>query len=158
MSDVKIDQQKLYNKALRALIRQGKASLGRKPTGELTCMYLANDGCRCGIGHLFPKRLRRAAMEFKQVDELLSSWGSELELYLGDASDEFLIKLQRAHDNSAIEDSRPVDCNARSPRDFLVALQDGARDLAGRYGLTRIPDRVWIDAIASASTTVPVIA
>lgn len=89
-------RQEIFDTVAVAILKQGKPSM-RFDNGSAYCVYLADDGSRCAVGHLFnDKELREYGGSImgissivKDTNGLRSSLGQEVDL---------LSQLQSAHD------------------------------------------------------------
>jgi hypothetical protein len=98
--ETQMTRQEIFDTVAAAILKQGKPSM-RFDNGSAYCVYLADDGSRCAVGHLFnDKELMeygRSIMGIssivKDTNGLRSSLGQEVDL---------LSQLQSAHDIPAI--------------------------------------------------------
>jgi hypothetical protein len=128
--------QDIFDFVVFKLIQQGKQAM-TSTAASITCAYLAEDGCKCGIGQIIPDGLYNPGLEGNIVKDLLRSPSSnhrglisptsfitQLRAWVGGDEEraEFLTGLQTAHDMAGAID-------------FLGVFRSSARKLAARHGL-----------------------
>jgi hypothetical protein len=92
--------QKLFNKIVRHIHKQGKPALNGSE-----CAYRGDNGTRCAIGSVLPNKLYKKQMEGKSVNGLLEDHPNVLNHFKNvygitrtDHEISFLKRMQNAHD------------------------------------------------------------
>lgn len=128
-----LTNQQLFDNAYLGVIAQGKLALSRYGS----CVYLSEDGCKCGIGQSIPSNLYDRSIEGRTFGDLsdprwvddrkrlrvgLAHLFSEVNKRLAEA-------IQLAHD----------DARTMQPNDPVAYFRRQMISLAEYYGLT-VPD------------------
>lgn len=66
-----LTRQQAFNQVCEHLMQQGQRAVA---SNNVTCQYLATDGCKCAIGCLIPLDEYVPQMEGKNVDELMKEF------------------------------------------------------------------------------------
>jgi hypothetical protein len=112
--------QEALNKAVTAMREQGAPARGYRD-GRDVCLYVANKGKRCAVGHLLTNEEIATLVERGKV---LAPAGS-IRVHcpsLQGLPPAFLFELQRCHDNASV-------------LNFLPEFEEAARKLAHKYEL-----------------------
>lgn len=115
------NRQKVFDKALSHLRKQG-----RKSMGHIGCAYRGGEGLKCAIGIFIPDRKYRSSMEGCKVNDIISA----LPIAVTTAGYAFLTAVQeRLHDDIPTEDGGL----------FMEFLEENASILAESYDLKYTP-------------------
>ena len=116
------NKQELFNQVYTALVAQGKPAFSQE---DARCMYLdKKTGRKCAIGHLIPDGHPAQEHNFA----VRSLYYEHPELFENGTDIPFLVRLQEAHDNSALD---PV-----SAPEWLSHFKKHMYLLANQYKLT----------------------
>ncbi len=119
--------QQIFDTVLEKLLAQGCRSRLGDSHIDSYCAYRGNNGTKCAIGHLIPDELYKEEIEGLTVATKWHRVRDCLPLEIqefGDKNKEFLIELQRAHDQAYI------------PSDFRQLFQNYMKAIAEQYHLT----------------------
>lgn len=112
--------QKIFDRAVGGILKQGRASITIDINDRPQCMYRGYNDTKCAVGHLIPDDIYDPKMEIGIV--VLCGENLKIRELFKDVNINMLRALQRAHDNS--NEIRFVD-------DFKIK----AFDVAAYYSL-----------------------
>jgi hypothetical protein len=93
--------QKLFNKAVRAIRKQGQPSVNEYGI----CSYRGINGNRCIFGWLIPNKMYNKKMEYRSASILLMEFPklkNHLKRMYGDIDSDFFNELQLIHDSALV--------------------------------------------------------
>lgn len=91
--------QKLFDRAVGGILKQGKASIIIDDNDRPHCMYRGDNGTKCAIGHLIPDSKYDEKMENLGFEQLLNR--DVFPYKYGRKYQNFLADLQTLHDNNS---------------------------------------------------------
>lgn len=126
--------QKLFDRAVGGVLKQGTSSLKINQYGGSICMYRGDNGTKCAIGHLIPDSKYDEKMENNGIERLLDhnlfpyKYGAK---YLNQ-----LAELQQLHDfNANRYDTEKLSFVKKADKQFISDFKIAAKKFAKAHNL-----------------------
>lgn len=133
-----MNDQEIFEKALRGIIKQGRPGIGKSPEGWDACMFVSGEEgseLRCAVGFTLSDEQARAIRNRCGSVSVLDDMFKELSMQFEMPTNRGLIlDIQDAHDDLVIKDvGEPL---IEVPDDFIARFIVKMRDVAARHDLT----------------------